>query len=311
MGGGGAGGAAPAALACDPSTVVLGLDIGHTLARPGATSARGRPEFGFNQALGQTIAAAVRRDGAFRVVVINADGTMAGLTQRPAAARAAGATVFLSVHHDSVQPRYLQTWRGETGTGPVIPYSDRFSGFSVFVSAANPQPRESERWGRAVGRALVAAGLAPTLHHAEPIEGENRPLLDPALGLYRFDGLAVLRAATMPAALLEAGLIVNRADERVLASPAGQDRIARAVVGALHAYCAGLPASPEPPGLSSSEAPASARPVPMAPAPGRESGPAIEGKGSRESGEAMPPPGESWTPTFFPPSSTPQAPWPR
>ena len=55
----------------------------------------------------------------------------------------------------------------------------------------------------------MAAGEKPSLYHAEPIAGENRPLLDRRLGVHRFDGLAVLKTATMPAVLVEAGVIVN------------------------------------------------------------------------------------------------------
>jgi N-acetylmuramoyl-L-alanine amidase len=43
------------------------------------------------------------------------------------------------------------------------------------------------------------------LHHAEPVAGESRELIDRALGIYRYDELAVLRTATMPAVLFEAG----------------------------------------------------------------------------------------------------------
>ena len=85
-----------------------------------------------------------------------------------------------------------------------------FAGFSIFVSQRNPRYEESLRCAKAIGEALVAAGEKPSLYHAEPIAGENRPLLDRRLGVHRFDGLAVLKTATMPAVLVEAGVIVNR-----------------------------------------------------------------------------------------------------
>jgi hypothetical protein len=61
-----------------------------------------------------------------------------------------------------------------------------------------------------VFESLPAAGRA---HHAEPIKGENRELVNPELGIYRFDDLIVLKSAAMPAALLECGVIVNRSEE--------------------------------------------------------------------------------------------------
>ena len=67
-----------------------------------------------------------------------------------------------------------------------------------------------------------------------------RKLLDAERGIYRFDELVVLRSATMPAVLLEAGVIVNRAEEARLRQPAYRQRIATAISTALRAYCAGM-----------------------------------------------------------------------
>ena len=56
-----------------------------------------------------------------------------------------------------------------------------------------------------MGSALIESGLKPALHHAEPIKGENRPLLDEHTGVYEYTDLVVLKAAEMPAILLECG----------------------------------------------------------------------------------------------------------
>lgn len=211
----------------------LALDVGHTLSQPGATSARGVPEFQFNQRLAQSVAAATAQAG-IPTITIGATGTPLQLTERTRLAQAAGATLFLSIHHDSVQARYLSTW---TVDGRERPYSDQFSGFSLFVSAANPKFPASVAFATAIGSSLRAAGLTPSLHHAEPIPGESRPLLDANLGLYRFDGLAVLRTATMPAVLLEAAIILNRRDEERARSPEFLQRVSAAVVRAVSAAC--------------------------------------------------------------------------
>jgi N-acetylmuramoyl-L-alanine amidase len=86
--------------------------------------------------------------------------------------------------------------------------------------------------------------LVPTLHHAEPIAGENRPLLDPALGIYRFDDLVVLKRAAMPAVLIEAGLIVNRADELQLDSASFRQTLAEAITAAARQFCDEAPDAP-------------------------------------------------------------------
>lgn len=213
----------------------VALDVGHTLSQPGATSATGVTEFAYNQRLALSVADTLRRGG-IATVLIGGDGGPMPLLTRPRLAQAAGASLFLSLHHDSVQPRYLSTW---VAGGQARPYSDRFHGYSVFVSDANPRRADSLRMAALLGSQMRAAGFTPSLHHAEPIPGEGRPLVDPALGILRFDGLAVLRTATVPAVLLEAAVILNREEEAVIQQPATLDRMAGAVAGAVRRYCGG------------------------------------------------------------------------
>lgn len=223
---------APADLEC-ASPVRVALDIGHTLSQPGATSARGATEFSFNQALGRLVADTLVRSG-IATSVIGASGAKLALLERTKEARRTGATLFLSLHHDSVQPNYLSDWQV---AGRALRFSDIFRGYSIFISGLNPQAQQSMRFAASLGAQLNAAGFTPSLHHAEPIPGENRPLLDPKTGLYRFDDLVVLRSAPMPAVLLEAGLIVNRQEELRLQDPVLMKRMADAIALAIRHYC--------------------------------------------------------------------------
>jgi N-acetylmuramoyl-L-alanine amidase len=202
---------------------VVAVDVGHYNAEPGALSARGRAELEFNRDLAIEVARALEARGP-QVRVIGADGAMAVLSRRTGAAREA--QLFLSVHHDSVQPHYLEEWEHE---GEVRKFSDRFAGFSLFVSRRNPQLDRSLACASAIGAALRAAGFAPSLYHAEPIPGESKPFADRANGVHYYDNLVVLHSASQPAVLLEAGVIVNRAQELVLRDPGTQRLIATAV----------------------------------------------------------------------------------
>lgn len=212
----------------------VAIDIGHSPARPGATSARGIGEHEFNRVMATDVYRTLQERGFSSAFLINEEGEEITLGARTAAARSRRADVFLSVHHDSVQPRYLQTW---TVQGRRQRYSDDFRGFSLFVSRKNPQPAESRRLAHALGGALIARGLRPSLHHAEPIEGENRELLDAERGIYRFDELIVLKTATMPAVLLEVGIIVNRDEEAKLGKASFRGLVAEAVADAVTAFC--------------------------------------------------------------------------
>jgi N-acetylmuramoyl-L-alanine amidase len=205
----------------------IALDIGHSTAYPGAVSARGRGEFFFNRDLADRMSDALQAQQ-FAVRMINVDGTATGLESRTA--EAAGADFLISVHHDSVQPQYLKTWIFQDQPQR---YSDRYGGFSLFVSRRNPDPALSLECASAMGSALRESGLTPTLHHAEPIEGEMRLLADQANGVYYYDELVVLRTATQPAVLFEAGVIVNRDEETMLSRIDHQQRIGQAVTRGL------------------------------------------------------------------------------
>ena len=226
--------AAPADAACTRSNFKVALDVGHYLAAPGATSARGVTEFSYNLALATMTLQALKAAGFSGSFLIGDKGDMRVLSWRPALAQQQGAALFISLHHDSVQKQYLSTWVVD---GQTRAYSDRFHGYSIFVSAGSPQAQANLALARDLGTALRAEGLTPSLHHAEPIAGESRVLLDPTLGIYRFDELAVLRGAVMPALLLESGVIVNRAEEQAIQSGALHPKIAAALTRAVTAYC--------------------------------------------------------------------------
>ncbi len=168
--------AAPTPHSADRRQIVA-IDIGHTIAQPGAISATGVPEFRFNKRIAELLFARLRSSRVIAPYLINPTGSPISLTERARLAAAQGAAAF----------------------------------------------------------------IAP--HHAEPIPGENRPIIDKFNGVYRYDDLIVLKSAPMPAALLECGVISNRAEEKQLADPATQARIVGAIVRALEEFLAPSAAS--------------------------------------------------------------------
>ena len=210
-------------VAASAHAATVAIDVGHFIEEPGATSARGRPELDFNRDLAAEIESAARRDG-LRTMLIGYDGFMSQLARRAAAA--ADADFFLSVHHDSVQPQFLETWEFDRVERP---FSDRYSGFSLFVSRKNAALKRSLTCASAIGEALRHAGFSPSLYHADPIPGENKPFADRRNGVHYYDNLIVLKTARTPAVLLEAGVIVNRDEELKVQSEETRKRIAAAV----------------------------------------------------------------------------------
>ncbi len=212
------------------ATPPVAIDVGHYLARPGATSAYGVAEFDYNHSLAAVIAARLAADGV-PVRLIGQRGEMADLQARPQQAEDAGAGFFLSIHHDSVKESHLQPWVWQ---GRDLRHADDFAGFSLFVSRLNPRLPESLACASAIGAALREAGLTVATHHVGRAE-DGRAWADEANGVYFYDNLVVLKRASVPAVLLEAGVIVNRDEERQLASAERRALTAAAVEAGLRA----------------------------------------------------------------------------
>jgi N-acetylmuramoyl-L-alanine amidase len=195
----------------------VALDVGHSRHHPGVISASGVPEWELNRQLAEEIAGHLKPlNVGYRL--IGADGMIEVLSERTALAQEDA--LFISLHHDSVQPELLAQ-------------IDRYNGYSLFVSRKNPNIDESLACARQIGGSLLAAGFRPSLYHAEPIKGENRPFADRSRGIHYYDGLAVLRTARQPAVLIEAGVVANPRDEMLVTGKEGRNRIAEAIAQAV------------------------------------------------------------------------------
>lgn len=213
------------------------VDVGHTADVAGALSARGVSEYIFNLHLATEIETALRAAGFDKtVLMITAEAPTAGLYKRAARANDLKADLFLAIHHDAVPDSFLKTWQV---AGEVQHYDDRFPGHSLFISQQNGDRAGSLAYAHLLGMALKARGLTYTPHYTETYMGHRqRELLDAQAGVYRYDQLIVLKETHMPAVLLEAGSIVNRDEELLLATPERQALVAGAVVEAVDAFCA-------------------------------------------------------------------------
>jgi N-acetylmuramoyl-L-alanine amidase len=220
---------------CAPKTFKVVLDVGHTPGAAGATSARGTREYWFNLQLAERIKEALVTNGFTATSVVTVHGVgQVQLAKRVEEANAVGADLLLSIHHDDVQRMYHMKWKVD---GRLREFSDRFSGYSLFVSGGNKYFDASLTFAKLLGKELVARGMEYSRHHAEPIPGEGKLIIDPATGVYRYDQLFVLKFTKAPAVLLEAGVIVNRIEELVIGSPQGQNHVSAAVAAAVLVFC--------------------------------------------------------------------------
>ena len=222
---------------CARSAFRVLIDVGHTATSPGADSARGMPEYDFNLKLADTIAQSLREAGFDNTVRLVTSGTrLTSLFQRAASANNLHGDLFISIHHDSVPDNLKETWQYE---GKKYSYSDRFTGYAIFVSNDNVNPASSLAFGHSLGQELQKRGLHYTPHYTLPLMGRYRhDLIDEEAGVYRYDHLIVLHSTRMPAVLLEAGSIINRQEELELATPERRLMVAEAVTAAVEEFCA-------------------------------------------------------------------------
>lgn len=226
----------PAAPSCDPAKFRVVVDVGHTAESAGARSARNVSEFLYNHRLAQRIEQRLKDDGFAQTRLLLTEGkARRSLVKRVAAANNLQANLFLSIHHDSVPTKFLEEWEFD---GKKSRFSDRFSGYSVFVSRRNPDFRTSLVFAELVAKEMKALGLRYAEQYSQPIMGRHqRPLLNRETGVYRYDELVVLRTTRMPAVLLEAGSIINRDEELAMDSPERQNIISSGVTAAVKQFC--------------------------------------------------------------------------
>lgn len=211
---------------------LVAIDVGHSPKRYGATSSQGKKEYDYNLTLALKVQEELRRRH-ISAVVLNYNVDSGSFAQRKRTLQETGATLFMSIHHDSVQPHYLSEWSFE---GTQQRYSDKFSGFSLFVSAKSSTFDQNKGLANSIGSHLAKVSHA-THHHAEAIRGENRTLLYPQTGVYQFDNLGILRGNTIPSVLIEAGVLVNRNEELRLSDSLYQLFLASNIASGINQYC--------------------------------------------------------------------------
>ena len=204
--------------------IVITIDPGHSISRSGALSCSGIKEVYFNDNMASVLALKLQKKG-YSTRITRKENESPSLIQR--AAMAKGSDVLISIHHDSVQPQFLEKLAGNRQC------SNHANGYSIFISRKNTHFDQSRAVAVRISTELRHSGFTPSLHHAEDVPGENRQLFDRSLGIYFFDDLVVLKKAPVAAILIEAFVIVNPADEGRAADPVTIGRFSEAIATAL------------------------------------------------------------------------------
>jgi N-acetylmuramoyl-L-alanine amidase len=211
---------------CFAQTVAV--DVGHSSKDPGATSAYGDTEFSYNQAMGITVANSIGKSG-IKVNLIGYRGDITKLEQRSQLAQSSD--LFVSIHHDSVHEEDLKYWEYN---GRRLRFNDNVRGFGVFVSTKNPYFHQSLKCANKVANKLINYGFTPNYYHNITPYGRHRELFNKSLPVYKYDNLVVLKTATIPAILIESGVIINREEAKWIAQDEIRETFAKAVSEAIN-----------------------------------------------------------------------------
>ncbi|NLW06572.1 MAG: SH3 domain-containing protein [Clostridia bacterium] len=190
---------------------IIVIDPGHGTSPesqdPGAIGPSGVQEKNVNLAISQKLATLLRDAGVKVYMTRSGENTPYLLAERAYYANELGADIFISIHANAS-------------------YSPSTSGTSTYFYAPpgtslGQQREERQRLAAAIQSALVTA-----------IGRKN-------LGV-REANFSVLRNTVMPSVLVETAFISNPVEEKLLADPAFQDRVAKGIFNGISNYFAGF-----------------------------------------------------------------------
>ena len=230
----------PPAKNADPRPLVV-LDPGHGGIDTGTIAPGGQMEKDIVLDFAKRLRERIERSGKFRVLMTRKDDTYVPLDERVHIARNAGASLFVSIHADSL-PRKEGTAQGATiytlsnkaSDAQAAELADKENGADVIAGVdlkSEPNDvagilidlaqRETKSFSMQFARDVVSDMKAVARLHKAPIKAA---------------GFRVLKAPDVPSVLVELGYVSNREDLRSLMSDAWRDRTADSIAKAVDTY---------------------------------------------------------------------------
>jgi len=220
--------------------LIIAIDAGHGGEDPGAVGASGAQEKQVTLAIARRLARLCNREPGMRAVLVRDGDYFIPLRDRVKRARAQKADLFVSIHADAFP-------------------DSRAGGSSVYVLSPHGASSEAARWLAERENAADLVGGVSLDDKEEPLKAilidlSQTGSLEASLDvggrvLNRLTGLgrvhhtavqraafAVLKSPDIPSILVEAAFITNPEEERKLADPAHQERLATGVLDGLRAY---------------------------------------------------------------------------
>jgi N-acetylmuramoyl-L-alanine amidase len=226
--------------------VVIAIDAGHGGEDPGAHGRRGTMEKHITLAVARRLKAKIDAESGMRAVMIRDGDYFIPLFDRTAKARRAQADLFVSIHADAFINRDAR-------------------GSSVFALSENGATSAAARWlankeneadliggvnlavkDRYLARTLLDLSQTATINDSLKLA---KVVLSEIGGINRLHknyveqaGFAVLKSPDIPSILVETAFISNPEEEKKLADPNHQDKLAEALLSGIKHYFSKNPA---------------------------------------------------------------------
>ncbi len=226
----------------DPRPLVV-IDPGHGGIDSGTKGLDGQDEKDIVLAFGLKLREALERSGKYRVSMTRKDDTFIPLTERVRIARQLKASLFISIHADSV-PRS----------------EGQAEGASVYTLSEHASDAEAGRLAEAENKSDIIAGVdlsvepndvanilidlaqretkTFSLQFARTVADDVKPVAPLHLHPVKSAGFIVLKAPDVPSVLVELGYMSTRRDLKNLTSPDWQAKTASAMAHAVDDFFA-------------------------------------------------------------------------
>jgi N-acetylmuramoyl-L-alanine amidase len=220
--------------------VIVAVDAGHGGMDPGATGAGGTREKDVTLAIARALAARIDAAPGMRAVLTRAGDQFVPLRNRMERAAAAHADMFVSIHADAIRDRevsgasvYILSERGASSEAArMLADQENAADLKGGISLADQSPDL---------RPLLLS-LSQSASISASGEAADRVLgaLDGVGAVRRREvqqaAFVVLKSPDIPSLLVETAYISNPAEERLLRTPAQQQRLAGAVFSGIERY---------------------------------------------------------------------------
>jgi N-acetylmuramoyl-L-alanine amidase len=229
-----------AAQSADPRPLVV-LDPGHGGIDTGTVAPTGQMEKDIVLDVANRLRERIEKYGKYRVVMTRSDDTYVPLDERVRIARHAGASLFVSIHADSLprkegdaQGATVYTLSNKASDAQAAQLAEKENGADI-GAGVNLKAEPNDVAGILIDL-LQRETKAFSLRFAHDLVGDMKGVARLHKDPIKSAGFRVLRAPDVPSVLVELGYVSDHEDLRSLMSDSWRDRTADTIAKAIDSY---------------------------------------------------------------------------